>query len=246
MFTFKSTVYSIQLFTTDICQTFKKKKKEKKSTAGQTAFRLRRSEREKESWSRATAAARGRPLDIQSNHLPSTNGQHAVKRPHNLASKHTNKTVSYQLQLLYPPQGATGASTMPTHSLNTQPQLETKRSLFHHRLTKTSTDNLIGCFCFFPHRGLSLLFLDRDHGRILKTFTRLESCDTDPWVLEGAQSRLRQLRTNLVTVDPECNFWSNSKNTHHPPRPFPEIRVQTFSRPKQKQNRKHDDTEKTP
>lgn len=106
---------------------------------------------------------------------------------------------------------------------------------------KTSTDTET-----VSHRSvswfLSYFFLDRAHGHILKIFTQPESCDTDPWVLQGAQSRLRQLQTNVVTVNPECNL-SAIKYTSSPP----EITRTIFSflRPKQKQNRKHDDRENT-
>lgn len=91
------------------------------------------------------------------------------------------------------------------------------------------------------------IVLDRDHGRILKTFTRLGTRELRhrPMGATGAQSRLRQLQTNLVTVNPECNF-GHIVNTHHPTRPGDTSKTFPFLRPKQKQNRKHDDTEKTP
>lgn len=57
----------------------------------------------------------------------------------------------------------------------------------------------------------------------------------------GAQSRLRQLQTNVVTVNPECNL-SCIKCTSSPQR----VTIKPVISPKQKQNSKHDDTEKTP
>ncbi len=71
------------------------------------------------------------------------------------------------------------------------------------------------------------IVLDRDHGRILKTFTQLGPIELRhrPMGATGAQSRLRQLQTNLVTDNPECNF-GQIVNKHHPSQS--EVRVKPF------------------
>lgn len=109
-------------------------------------------------------------------------------------------------------------------------------------IDETPTDTRID-FLTEVHVMVCLIVLDCAHGLILKTFTRLESYNTDPWALQGggAQSRLRQLQTNVVTVNPECNL-SCIKCTSSPQR----VTIKPVISPKQKQNSKHDDTEKTP
>lgn len=109
---------------------------------------------------------------------------------------------------------------------------------------KASTDTLIDFLTEVRVMVCHYCF-GRDHGHILKTFTRLGTRELRhrPMSGTGAQSRLRQLQTNLVTVNPEYSFCQMA-NTHHPPQD--NSKTVPVLRPKQKQNRKHDDTERTP
>lgn len=107
--------------------------------------------------------------------------------------------------------------------------------------TPTSTGTSTG----FLADGLSIRFFffkDRDHGHILKTFTWLgpRELRQRPMSFTEAQSRLRQLQTNL-----KKHHLYQVEKTHTNTRVILlTVKGCPFLRPKQKQNRKHDDTEK--
>lgn len=70
-----------------------------------------------------------------------------------------------------------------------------------------------------------------------------ESCDTDPWAFTEVGKTLRQLQTNLLTVILQC--LPPPTHTHHPSSsPIDMSETSPLLRPKQKQNKKHDDREK--
>lgn len=104
-------------------------------------------------------------------------------------------------------------------------------TLFHHWLTGRPP----------THTGLrlTLLFFGQCSWAYTQNIYPTRELQHRPM---GATGGTEQLQTNVVTVNPECSL-SNIQNTSSP-RLKKQVQYCPVLRPKQKQNRKHDDTGK--